>query len=80
MSEWSDWPWVVASYLLTGVGLAAYAVHIVRRLTRARLRLAQAKAPREEHGDPRPGPWNDDAPGPRRVSELAAGPGQEVRA
>lgn len=80
MSEWSDWPWVVASYLLTWVGLAAYAFHILRRLARARLRVAQAEAPQEERGDPRPGPWNDDPPGSSRVSELAGGPGQEVRA
>jgi CcmD family protein len=32
----SDWPWVLASFTLTWVVLAVYAVRINRRLARAR--------------------------------------------
>lgn len=35
----SDWPWVIASYALTWLVLAAYVVLVHRRLARARSEL-----------------------------------------
>ncbi len=39
----SDWPWVLASFALTWVVLAVYAVRVNRRLARARKDLTAEK-------------------------------------
>ena len=80
MSEWSDWPWVVASYLVAWVALAAYALHVLRRLARARERATGTGAFDQEPASPFPGSRHAEPIERSPASALAGDADQEVGA